>query len=165
MHGSEAVSETHQMYLKTLHRLCAEGGGAGRVRDLARELGITPGTVSSVVTRLQELGLVDRERYGSVSLTPAGAAVARCVLRRFETVRALLVDVLALDEETAEREACRMEHAVGPATVRRLAVLVDRIRDERALDRTSLARAMRNVRAGCEDCEASGMCLTSGSGR
>jgi len=96
-----------------------------------------------------------------VSLTPAGAAVARCVLRRFETVRALLVDVLALDEESAEREACRMEHAVGPATVRRLGVLVDRFRGGRSIDRTSLTRALRNVRQGCEECEASGTCLAA----
>ena len=157
MHEREPVSDTHQMYLKALLRLSRDRHG-GRVRDLARELGITPGTVSAGLNRLDDLGLVARERYGAVSLTPAGEAIARCVVRRFETLRALLVDVLGVDEDTAERDACRMEHAVGPGTVNRMAALVGHVRSGATFDRDSLRGALADISARCSECEAAGVC-------
>ena len=53
-----------------------------------------PGTVSTGLNRLQELGLVERERYGGAVLTAPGAAVATCVARRFETLKAVARVVL-----------------------------------------------------------------------
>ena len=63
MHREDPVSPTHQMYLKALYRLC-QSHPVGRVRDLAEELGVTPGTVSTALNRLQEMGLIEREHYG-----------------------------------------------------------------------------------------------------
>ena len=92
MHGQEPVSTTQEMYLKVLLEL-SETKPIGRVRDIAKELGVTPGTVSLRLGKLKELGYVEQERYGGVLLTPAGEAIARCVRRRFETLKTLLVEV------------------------------------------------------------------------
>lgn len=162
MHREEPVSATHQMYLKALYRL-SQDHPVGRVRDLANELNVTPGTVSTGLNKLQELGLVDRERYGGAQLTPAGAAVAHCVIRRFETLKGLLIEVFGVEPEAAEADACLMEHAVGPATMNRMAAILERLRAGESIDLESLERHHGNGRTACAECEAAGFCKAADS--
>ena len=117
MHREKPVSPVQEMYLKTLYRVRGRHEVA-RSRDLAHALGVSPGTVSGVLKKLKEMGLVEHERYGVVVLTPAGASIAECMLRRFETIRDVLVGVFGVDPETAAEDACAMEHAASPATIR-----------------------------------------------
>lgn len=127
MHRKPALSETHEMYLKTLYHVRSKHDVA-RVGDLADGLGVSPGTVTGVLKKLRRLELVEHERYGVVSLTPAGHRMAECVLRRFETLRDVLVEVFGVDPETAEVDACQMEHAVSPGTVNRMKGFLHRVR-------------------------------------
>ncbi len=155
MQGEHGLSHTHEMYLKVLYRLELDGE-VGRVRDMAKGLGVTPGTVSAVLKKLERAGLVLHDRYGFVKLTPAGTRVGRCVLRRFETVKGLLEDVLGLDAEAAEVDACTIEHAVSPATINRMELLVELVRRG-----DIVVKPMNHIeRSGstCAECEASGVC-------
>jgi len=162
MHREDPVSATHQMYLKALYKL-SRTSPVGRVRDLARELGITPGTVSTGLTRLQNLGLVEREHYGGALLTPAGAAVARCVQHRYETLKALLIEVFGVGPEDAENDACLMEHTVSPVTMNRMAALLERLRSGEAIDRDSLIHLHNEPPSICAECEAAGFCHAASS--
>lgn len=157
MHRQEPISATQQMYLKVLLHL-SKTKPIGRVRDIANELGVTPGTVSLRLGKLKELGLVEQERYGGVQLTPPGAAIARCVSRRFDTLRALLIEVLGVDAETAESDACKMEHVVSPTTVNRMETLIERLRAGASLSRDGLNPG-GELGPRCAECEASGVCL------
>ena len=116
MHRKSALSSTQEMYLKTVHQM-AGARGVARVRDVATMLAVTPGTVSGVLKTLAQLGLVEHEPYGAAALTASGRRLAECVTRRFDTLRAVLVEVFGLDDETAAADACLMEHAVSPRTV------------------------------------------------
>lgn len=164
MQTPSSVSPTQQMYLKVLHRL-SQTGPVGRVRDIAQELGVTPGTVSTVLNRLHELGLVERERYGGAQLTAAGAAVAECVIRRYEIIKALLIEVFQVDSEIARNDACEMEHVVSPATINRLAEYLERHRAEGSDGSTIDGEAAAAPDAGgallCTECEAVGFCLAA----
>ena len=111
------------MYLKALHEARGDHG-VSRVGDLARRLDVSPCTVSSVLKKLERMHLVDHERYGLVALTPDGSGVAECVIRRYDTIHSLLVEVLGVDPATAAIDACMMEHAVSPATVERMQELL-----------------------------------------
>jgi len=157
MHREDPVSATHQMYLKALLRLC-QTHPVGRVRDLSDELGVTPGTVSTALNKLQEMGLVEREHYGGALLTPVGKAVAECVERRFETLRALLIEVFGVDEEDAESDACLMEHAVSPVTVNRISRFLDQLHSGKSFDLESLQRFYGKDTNMCAGCEALGYC-------
>ncbi len=155
MHGDDGLSPTHEMYLKVLHGL-QRGNEVGRVRDLAKGLGVTPSTVSAVLKKLETAGLVLHDRYGSVKLTPAGYRVAECIVHRFEILRAFLTQVLGLGAEQAEVDACLMEHAVSPATVNRMESLLEFVRTSGV----SLARAQELpvLMTGCSECVATGTC-------
>lgn len=158
MHRENPISATHEMYLKVLHEARGEHG-VSRVGDLAKRLHVSPGTVSSVLKKLERMHLVQHERYGFVALTADGSGVARCVTRRFETIRALLVEVLGVSAETAAVDACMMEHAVSPDTVERMQDCLDRHRHRRA----PVPRLRRHRRGNlCEGCARLGVCRASG---
>jgi DtxR family Mn-dependent transcriptional regulator len=142
MHRDKPVSPVHEMYLKTLYRV-RNRHEVARSRDLATALSVSPGTVSGVLKKLADLGLVEHERYGVVTLTAAGVAIAECMLRRFDTIRDVLVEVFGVDPETAAEDACAMEHTVSPATI------------------DAMMRALRRAPTSCEACAAAGACRAS----
>jgi len=155
MHRRKPLTETQEMYLKTLYQVGSEHEVA-RVSELADGLGVSPGTVTGVLKKLHDLHLVEHERYGLVSLTPTGNRVAECVVHRFETLRDLLVELLGIDPDTAAIDACMMEHAVSPLTVNRMRALLERVRAGRV---TGLAQRGRRRDAGaCSRCEVLGAC-------
>ncbi len=156
MHSEHGLSPTHEMYLKVLYRQQLEHE-VGRVRDMAKGLGVTPSTVSAVLKKLEHAGLVIHDRYGTVKLTPAGCRVAKCVVRRFEIVKALLIEVLGLDTEAAEVDACMMEHAVSPATVNRMESLLHLV-SSGDIGVKPMGRLGPSV-STCSDCEATNTCL------
>jgi DtxR family Mn-dependent transcriptional regulator len=158
MHRDNPISPTHEMYLKALHEARGEHG-ISRVGDLARRLHVSPGTVSTVLKGLERMRFVRHERYGFVVLTDEGKDVAECVIRRYDTIRALLVEVLGVDPETAEIDACMMEHAVSLDTVARMQDAVARHRGRRVLASPSKRRRRGQLCAGCK---SQGVCRASG---
>ena len=158
MHRRKPLSETQEMYLKTLYQVGSDHEVA-RVSELADGLGVSPGTVTGVLKKLHDLHLVEHERYGLVSLTPTGNRVAECVVRRFETLRELLVELLGIDPDTAAVDACMMEHAVSPTTVERMQELLERHRHRRVLTPKVKRRRRGHLCAGCKSL---GVCRASG---
>lgn len=126
-------------YLEAILAL-SEEDKAVRVTDLANRLGVSKASVSEAVGVLKDGGLADQERYGRITLTPQGLAEAKKILRRHQVLRMFLERVLGVSPETAEKEACLMEHAVGPETMQRLVAFLERTledsdREQLALDR------------------------------
>ena len=157
MHDSDGLSPTHEMYLKVLYRLRHDDEIA-RVRDMAKGLGVTPSTVSAVLKKLERAGLLVHDRYGAIKLTPAGERVAECVIRKFDTIRSLLTDVLGLDPETAEVDACTMEHAVSPVTINRMEYLLRLVQSGRIDVRAMSLAGSAQSKATCTECESLGTC-------
>ena len=161
MHRDNPISSTHEMYLKVLHEARGEHG-VSRVGDLARRLDVSPGTVSTVLKGLERMHFVRHERYGFVVLTGAGTDVAECVIRRYDTIRALLVEVVGVSPETAEIDACMMEHAVSPTTVLRMQEMLERYRDRHVLTPPAKRRRRGHLCAGCR---SRGVCRASGEAK
>lgn len=158
MHRNRSISTTHEMYLKTLHEARGDRGVA-RVGDLAKRLDVSAGTVSSVLKKLEQMHLVQHERYGLVALTEDGSGIAECVLRRYDTIHALLTEVLGVDPTTAAVDACMMEHAVSPSTITRMQELVKQHRLHRVRLQMPKSRQGKELCAGCESL---GVCRASG---
>ena len=155
MHRAKPVSSVQEMYLKTLYRVRGRHEVA-RSRDLADALGVTPGTVSGVLKKLADMGLVEHERYGVVLLTDAGVAIAECMLHRFETIRDVLIEVFGVDPQTAAEDACAMEHTASPATIRGMMETLRRSRSRgNGLDLPVLPLL---AETRCDACAAAGTC-------
>ena len=118
------LSATQEDYLEAISRLTATKGAA-RVRDIALELDVHKSTVTAALKSLAEKGLINYAPYELTTLTDAGQRVAREVARRHRGIRAFLVDVLCVDEATADDCACRLEHVVGRTVFQRLALFAE----------------------------------------
>jgi len=113
------ITANMEDYLETIHLIEAEQGSV-RVKDIAGRMCISCASVSEAVKSLDRQGLVSHPRYDLISLTERGAEIARRIYERHRIIRRFLRDVLLLDAETAEEDACRIEHSMSPKTVDRL---------------------------------------------
>jgi len=159
VHRQNPISTTHEMYLKVLYEVRGKHEVA-RVTDLARGLGVSLGAVSGVLKKLEKSGFVEHEHYGVLALTPAGVAVAECMLRRHDTIRDVLIEVFGVEKSQAEEDACLMEHAVSPTTTNRMMEVLRRVRSGEVVIPTDTASS----ETVCSECEASGQCQAIAAG-
>ena len=115
------MSSTTEDYLKRIYA-ALEGSGRELVGlgDLAHALGVTPGTVTTMMKSLSEAGLVDYRPRAGVALTERGRREALDVLRRHRLVELFLVQVLELDWAHVHEEAEVLEHAISDRLLRRI---------------------------------------------
>jgi len=115
------TSLTVENYLKTIYHICTRaGGGSAATGALAQELGVSPGTVTSMLKTLGESGLATYTPYEGVRLTTQGTALALRITRRHRLIELFLVRTLGMNWDEVHEEAEHMEHAVSD-------LLVDRI--------------------------------------
>ncbi|REJ68985.1 MAG: metal-dependent transcriptional regulator [Planctomycetota bacterium] len=114
-------SLTVENYVKQIYQICAANGGKpATTGQLASHLGVSPGSVTSMLKMLRESNLVTYTPYEGVNLTPPGAALALRIVRRHRLIEVFLAQTLGLDWGEVHDEAEHMEHAVSD-------LLVDRI--------------------------------------
>ncbi|MBL7220642.1 MAG: metal-dependent transcriptional regulator [Phycisphaerae bacterium] len=117
--GSDKLSPSLEDYLEAVLILVRRGRVA-RVRDIAAHLGVGKSSVTGAVKTLAKRGLVNYEPYQFITLTDRGRELAEEVSARHVLLREFLSDVLGLDEDAAEANACRMEHAVDAELLEQL---------------------------------------------
>lgn len=105
-------------YLKAVLILLNEKGKVRSV-DPARFLGYSKTSVSRAVGNLRNGGFLTVEQDGCLRLTGAGREIAERIYERYRLFASLLTDA-GIDPVTAEREACRMEHAVSQESFERI---------------------------------------------
>lgn len=117
---SLALTEPVEDYLKAIYSIEQAGDAAG-TNDLATRLEIAPASVSGMVRRLADLGLVSYERYRGVRLTDAGRKAALRTIRRHRVIEAYLAKALGYAWDRVHAEAERLEHAASDELVDRMA--------------------------------------------
>lgn len=120
---SGSLTPSHEHYLRAIHEVRARQGYA-RLSDVARELAITPATLSVGLRPLETRGFVQHDENRFLLLSDEGEQIARSVNRRFGVLQIFLHDLLGLTKDQAFREACLLEHAVSGTTTERLADLM-----------------------------------------
>src|SRR5215471_13821921 len=115
---SAALSASLEDYLKAILQVVTVKQAA-RAKDISARLGVTNSSVTGALRMLADRGLINYAPYDLITLTQVGRVAARDVLRRQEVLRDFFVKVLAVDHETAEVGACKMEHEIPPAILER----------------------------------------------
>ncbi len=111
--SAEPISAHVQDYAKAVYALEARAGDAVSTNDLAERLGVTPGSVSAMVRKLAELGLVEHQPYRGVKLTQHGRAVALEVLRHHRLLELFLAQELGMPWDRVHDEAEVLEHVIS----------------------------------------------------
>jgi DtxR family Mn-dependent transcriptional regulator len=115
--ASPLPSLTVENYIKAIFQIGQSSGGQAATGQLAAALGVSPGTVTSMLKTLSESKLVTYTPYEGVRLTPEGAALALRVVRRHRLIELFLVKTLDLSWDEVHEEAEHMEHAVSDRLV------------------------------------------------
>ncbi|GHV25591.1 hypothetical protein AGMMS4952_03730 [Spirochaetia bacterium] len=97
--------------------------GEVRVTDIAARLGVSKPSVLNALTVLEKQGLLEHERYRTVHLTEKGAHQAAKIRERHNFLTGFLRDTLGVSAETAEEDACKMEHILSEETLKKMKVL------------------------------------------
>lgn len=116
----ESLTRSVEDYLKAIYRLSPQGRPAA-TSEIAQRLELSPASVSGMVKRLSEQGLLEHVPYKGVQLTPEGRRAALRMLRRHRLIEAYLVAFLGYTWDTVHDEAERLEHAVSDTLVDRMA--------------------------------------------
>lgn len=109
----DSVSASIQDYAKAVYALESRAGAAVSTNDLAARLGVTPGSVSAMVRKLSELGVVEYEPYHGVKLTEQGRRVALEVLRHHRLLELFLAEELGMPWDMVHAEAEVLEHVIS----------------------------------------------------
>ena len=119
-----ALTESLEDYLEIIFRLVQEHKVA-RVRDIAKAKDVKTSSVVSALQRLAKEGLVEYQAREYVDLTEEGRELAFSIDQRHHFLKTFLSDLLQVDPETAEKDACSLEHALSLSTMERLAAFTE----------------------------------------
>ena len=109
----DLISASVQDYAKAVYALEARTGAAVSTNELAERLGVTPGSVSAMVRKLSDVGLIEHEPYRGVRLTSRGRDVALEVLRHHRLLELFLAEELGMPWDRVHAEAEVLEHVLS----------------------------------------------------
>jgi len=118
------LSRSVEDYLKVIYGL-SETGDPASTSAIASLLDVQPASVTGMVKRLAESGLLEHVPYKGVRLTEQGASDALRVLRRHRILETYLCERLAYSWDDVHDEAERLEHAASEDLIERMAAALD----------------------------------------
>src|SRR3954465_294973 len=119
--SGEPLTRSVEDYLKAIYQLSPEGRRPASTSDIAHLLALSAPSVTGMVKRLSEHGLLEHIPYRGVQLTTVGRRAALRMVRRHRLIEAYLVEFLGYSWDTVHDEAERLEHAVSATMVARTA--------------------------------------------
>ncbi len=99
---------------------------AVRVKDVARKLGVSMPSVNGALKNLEARGLIKHERYEYIELTDTGTIEASQISSRHHIICTFLKEFLRVDAQTAEEDACKIEHVLSSKTMKKLKEYIKR---------------------------------------
>jgi Mn-dependent DtxR family transcriptional regulator len=117
--NNNSITPSKEDYLRVIYEL-SECNKKVHSSDVAEKLGITRASVSRMMSELKTSGLIEKEKYGSISLTKEGYKIAAQIKDKHDIIVSFLVEVLEIEKADAKKDACKMEHAISAETAERL---------------------------------------------
>lgn len=84
-------------------------------QQIAKYLGVSKPAVTSAMNKLIDDGLIEKELYGQILLTPKGREIALNVYTKHITLKEFLINI-GVSEETASIDCCKIEHIISEET-------------------------------------------------
>lgn len=114
-----SLHESGENYLETILLLQRQKGEVRSV-DIANELAYSKPSVSRAVGILRDNGYIKVDENGLIHFTEKGRERAEGVYERHQMIINFLITTLGLDPDTAENDACRIEHVISDETFARI---------------------------------------------
>ena len=109
-----SLQESGEMYLETI-LILSKKNNIVRAIDIAEHMGYSKPSVSRALAKLREDRLIITDNDGYIAFTENGRELAEKVYQK-HTLLTEFIMRLGVDEETAEADACRIEHVISDKT-------------------------------------------------
>lgn len=120
------LSKNEEDYLKALfHLVSGEDGDKAGTNQLAQQLDVTPASANNMLKKLREKDLVDYRKYGKLSLTETGKAVALQLIRKHRLWETFLHQKLGFSWDEVHEVAEQMEHIRSEKLIEKLDQFLD----------------------------------------
>ena len=116
MENSLNLSTSMENYLETILWI-SEKEGSAHITEIAERLEIAASSVHETIRKLSNLSLVKQEKYGPVILTEKGEKYAKSIACKHQIIKQFLVEILEVNEKTADQDACMIEHEISNQTM------------------------------------------------
>lgn len=113
------LSASLEDYLEAIYLIERERGVA-RSREIMEQLSVSGPSVTEALQLLNKKGLIHYQPYEPITLSTRGKEVAREIFHRHETLRNFFIEILGIDRKTADKGACKMEHAASANIIERM---------------------------------------------
>ena len=120
---------TTQEYVEIIYDL-QKINKVARVKDIAKKRGVTRSSVSTALTFLKKKKLVNHETYGLVELTDSGNKLGEELEKRHEIIKDFFLNILNIDHNIAEENACIVEHYIDKKVLDSLVNFIDFIKNK-----------------------------------
>lgn len=121
------LHESGENYLETILLLQRKQGYV-RATDVAEAMHFTKASVSRAVKLLRESGYLELDAHRMLILTEQGRQRATQIYERHQLFQAFLTEILHVDPQIAQQDACRLEHVVSDSTVQGLKALYEKLK-------------------------------------
>ena len=115
--------KTIEEYIETICVL-EQRHGRAQTGMIASRMGVKPPSITEMLQKLERVGLIHYESYTGATLTSSGKKMARELMEKHRVIADLL-EILGIDQERAETDACQIEHHISPETLKRLEQFMD----------------------------------------
>jgi len=116
------ISSSLQDYLKFIYEISQQKKYA-RIKDIARLKKVSMPSATEAMRKLSKLGLIQYHAYEFIQLTEKGENLAHYMFSLQNFLVKFLKEILSIDKEKAESEACKLEHCLESETLERLVLL------------------------------------------
>jgi len=127
----ENLSIAMQNYLETIFDLSRKSTASNqdpqstlrdgvRVSDIAARLDVSKASVNNAMNVLAKLGFVSNEKYQEIYMTDLGKETAALLEGKHKILKTLFTDIIGMPENTANDDACAIEHIISHEAVQQI---------------------------------------------
>ncbi len=120
----ENLSESLQDYIEAIYKVLLEKPVC-RITDIKDILNVTKASIVHAVSILKEKELINKERYGYITLTEKGNRIAKKYYKKYLIIKEFLMEFLNVNEEEANTIACGIEHHVNQSHIKKLENMIN----------------------------------------
>jgi DtxR family Mn-dependent transcriptional regulator len=117
MSQESTLSSSEEEYLEAIYTKQEGSVAAATTRDLAECLGVKDASVTEMLKKLSEKGLIHYTPYHGATLTEAGREIATKVKRKHRLLERFLVDICGVDRHESHKQACEIEHVISDKAI------------------------------------------------
>lgn len=159
--GKNDLTHSSAHYLMTIHQLL-ETQGYARLSDIAKRLNISKGSLSTSLKPLFKKQLIEEDENKHIFLTEEGKNHAVKIKNTDVIFKHFLTDILNVDEETAEIDACKVEHLLSTHSASQILKLIKALESNPKLLK-QVQEELKNHKncspEGCKECKKNNFCI------